>query len=84
MIEPPFLTDDEIREICDGLTQPGAMVRYLREELGIPVVRRKPNGMPLVGRGAFRVAMGEAAPTVTPLRQKPNRERLRALQGGRA
>lgn len=84
MIERPYLSDEEIHEICEGLIQPGAMIRYLREELGIRVVRRKPNGMPLVGRDAFRQAMGADFANVVPLRQIPNRERLRALQGGRA
>lgn len=44
----PILTDAEIDEICAGLTQAAAKVRYLRQ-LGVPV-ERKPNGRPLVRR----------------------------------
>lgn len=44
----PILTDAEVDDICDGLTQAAAKVRYLRQ-LGIPV-ERKPNGRPLVRR----------------------------------
>ena len=45
----PFLTDEEIDGICDGLKQPAAMVRYLRDVLKV-AVERKPNGRPLVRR----------------------------------
>lgn len=45
----PYLTDPEIDGICEGRTQPAAMVRFIRDELGLPVVR-KPNGRPLVWR----------------------------------
>lgn len=84
MTEPPYLTDDEIREICAGLEQPAAMIRYLRDVVGVAVVHRKPNGMPLVGREALRRALG-ATPlaTVRPAEQ-PNWKGLRALRGGRA
>lgn len=45
----PNLTDAEIDDICDGLTQSAAKVRYLRDVLGL-AVQRKPNGRPLVRR----------------------------------
>ena len=52
----PYLSDAEIDEICEPLTQPHAQIRYLRS-LGVPVTR-KPSGRPLVGRAAFdRVAL---------------------------
>jgi hypothetical protein len=44
----PDLSDDEIDQICDGLTQNAARVRYLKV-MGL-VVRQKPNGRPLVNR----------------------------------
>jgi len=47
-VSSPILTDSEVDEICDGLTQGAAKVRYLRQ-LGVPV-ERKPNGRPLVRR----------------------------------
>lgn len=45
----PILTDAEVDEICAGLIQAAAKVRYLREVLHVPV-ERKPNGRPLVRR----------------------------------
>lgn len=44
----PILSDDEIDDICAGLVQSAAKVRFLRR-LGLPV-ERKPNGRPLVNR----------------------------------
>lgn len=53
----PYLSDAEIDEICDPLTQPHAQIRYLRS-LGVQVTR-KPSGRALVGRAAFdRVMAG--------------------------
>lgn len=46
---PPYLTDAEVDEICAGLKQNAAKVRYLRDVLRLPV-ERKPNGRPLVRR----------------------------------
>lgn len=45
----PILSDAEVDEICAGLTQAAAKVRYFREVLRVPV-ERKPNGRPLVRR----------------------------------
>ena len=45
----PYLTDQEIDEICAGLVQSAAKVRFLRTVLRLPV-ERKPNGRPLVRR----------------------------------
>jgi Domain of unknown function (DUF4224) len=44
----PDLSDVEVRDICGGLRQPAAQVRYLMR-LGVQVAR-KPNGKPLVSR----------------------------------
>lgn len=43
-----YLTDDEVNDICAGLRQNAARVRFLRG-LGYHVERR-PNGRPLVRR----------------------------------
>lgn len=45
---PPYLTDDEIAEICAPLKMPSAQRRHL-ERLGL-IVKAKPNGKPLVAR----------------------------------
>ena len=81
----PYLTDDEIREICAGIGQAAAMLRYLRDTVRVPIVHRKPNGMPLVGRDAFRQAMGAQVDAVgTPTAaERPNGARLRAVIRGR-
>lgn len=52
---PPDLTDSEIDQICDGLVQPFAKVRYLKR-MGL-AVRRKPNGKPLVNRAHYEAVM---------------------------
>lgn len=52
----PDLTDSEIDEICDGLKQSAAKVRYL-ESLGLHV-ERKPNGRPLVNRAHYNAVRG--------------------------
>ncbi|NDZ11545.1 hypothetical protein C7T35_01150 [Variovorax sp. WS11] len=57
MSTSPFLSDAEIAEICAPLEQPAAQVRYLCRQ-GL-IVKRKPNGKPLVARGEFeRVLVG--------------------------
>lgn len=43
-----YLSDAEVDEICDGLAQDAARIRFLRR-LGLRV-DRKPNGRPLVWR----------------------------------
>jgi hypothetical protein len=53
------LTDAEIDSICDGYVQSAAKVRYLRA-MGL-VVRKKPNGRPLVNRAHYDAVMGCAA-----------------------
>lgn len=50
------LTDLEIDQICAGLTQNAARVRYLKR-MGL-VVRQKPNGRPLVNRQHYDAVMG--------------------------
>ena len=47
----PDLTDSEIDQICAGLVQNAAKVRYLKA-LGLHVDRR-PNGRPLVSRSEW-------------------------------
>lgn len=65
----PNLTDAEIDDICDGLKQSAAKVRYLRETLGLRV-ERKPNGRPLVRRADWERrqpgAQAAASPTAGP------------------
>ena len=53
------LTDDEINQICEGLTQNAARVRYL-QRMGL-TVRTKPNGKPLVNRAHYDTAMNGTA-----------------------
>jgi hypothetical protein len=60
---PPFLTDDEIANICQPLRMPAAQRRHL-ERLGL-LVKIRPDGKPLVGRAEFERVM-TAAPAVRP------------------
>ena len=55
----PDLTNQEIDEICDWLTQNAARVRYL-QRMGL-TVRVKPNGKPLVNRAHYDATMNGAA-----------------------
>ena len=52
----PFLSDEEIASLCQGLQLPGAQCRYLTR-LGL-LVNRKPNGRPLVARSEFERVLG--------------------------
>ncbi|MDZ7595842.1 MAG: DUF4224 domain-containing protein [Thiobacillus sp.] len=57
----PYLSDDEILGFCKPLTQPAAMIRYLKRE-GFHV-KRRPDGWPLLSRANFdAVMMGHALP----------------------
>lgn len=56
----PNLTDAEIDDMCDGLVQNHAKVRYL-QSLGLKV-DRKPNGRPLVSRSHYEAVRGAALP----------------------
>jgi hypothetical protein len=59
----PDLTDADIDNICGGLTQNAARVRYLRN-MGLHV-RQKPNGRPLVNRAHYdAVTSGVKASTM--------------------
>lgn len=52
------LSDSEIDDVCNGLRQNAAKVRFL-QRMGL-FVRRKPNGRPLVNRMHYNVvAVGE-------------------------
>lgn len=52
----PFLSDEEVDEICSGLTQNAAKIRFL-SRMGIRS-DRKPNGRPLVLRSHFEAMRG--------------------------
>ena len=56
-LAPPFLTDDEIAGICEGVQQAAAQRRYLQQTLRL-VVHAKPNGRPLVARSEFERVLG--------------------------
>lgn len=69
----PWLTDDEIADLCAGLKQAAAQTRFLRQ-LGL-MVRAKPNGRPLVMRTDFDAL---STPTTNKSTQQrgPNRAAL--------
>jgi Domain of unknown function (DUF4224) len=85
----PNLTDAEIAEICDPLKIGSAQCRFL-ERLGM-VVKRKPNGKPLIARGEFeRVMIGRQAettvsgtqPNVVALMSLVNKRNNKGLKNG--
>lgn len=64
-----FYTDAEVEQLCDGLVQDAAKIRYLRDVLKLRV-NRKPNGRPLAWRPepvAAEAQNDAAAPNVTAL-----------------
>jgi hypothetical protein len=74
----PFLSDAEIAEICQPLTMPAAQYRHLTR-LGL-IVKRKPNGRPLVARGEFeRVLIGRQTQAQNASVGQPNRAALLQL-----
>ena len=79
----PFLSDEEVSELCAPLRMPGAQCRYLRK-LGL-MVQTKPNGRALVARSEFERVLGAArfAPTQNDARQGPNVAALRNFMEGR-
>jgi len=52
----PFLSDAELQDLCAGLEQPAAQLRYLKR-LGLHV-ERKPNGRPLLMRSELERVLG--------------------------
>lgn len=53
----PDIPDEQIDDVCEGLSQSAAKIRYLRS-LGLRVERR-PNGRPLVARIEWDRAFGQ-------------------------
>lgn len=68
---PPWLTEDEIADLCQPLTQAAAQIRFLRG-LGL-TVKTKPNGAPLVIRSHFDQVMNPAGKQKPEARPQPNR-----------
>ena len=82
MTPKPYLTEDELAEICAPLVTPAAQRRFL-ERLGL-IVKVKPNGRPLVARGEFeRVLVGRQTNSGTSSSAcQPNRAALLQLFKG--
>lgn len=83
----PWLTDDEIDDMCDGLEQNAAKVRFLRAK-GLTVTE-KHNGRPLVLRSNVEATLGglpKSAAGTPPQRNivRPNRAGFKLLFGGKA
>ncbi len=56
----PWVDDEVIDRMCEGLTQPAAKIRQL-ERLGL-TVKQAPSGRPLVLQENFDVVFGVKAP----------------------
>lgn len=50
VVATPFLTADEVDELCAPLTQRHAQARRICALLGVQSLPRRPDGLPLVGR----------------------------------
>lgn len=67
----PWLSQQEIDDLCEPLTQPAAQVRYLRDSLKL-TVKAKPNGRALVLRSNVEDVLA-GLPTGKKKREKPER-----------
>lgn len=78
----PWLSDEEISDLCEGCKRNHERLRYLRG-LGL-IVKVKPNGAPLVLRSNVEAVLG-GVPTkmVQSQSAEPNRAALIALLGGK-
>lgn len=66
----PYLTNAEILEIVDPLTQPAAIVRWFKNN-GY-TVKVRPNGMPLVTRQHFEQVTGGNAEPIKSVGEEPD------------
>lgn len=64
MSATPYLTDEEISDICQPLRMASAQRRHLAS-LGL-LVKEKPNGKPLVARSEFERVLGAGRYTDKP------------------
>lgn len=78
MLAAPWLSPEEVADLCEGLTQPAAQARYLKRTLGIEC-KRKPSGALLVFRNQLEPK--EPGPRQRP---GPDRAGYLALVGKRA
>jgi hypothetical protein len=53
----PWLSQQEVNDLCEPLTQPAAQIRFLRDSLGL-AVKPKPNGRALVLRSSVEEVLG--------------------------
>jgi len=66
-----WLSQQEIDDLCEPLTQPAAQIRFLRETLKL-TVREKPNGRALLLRSHVKDVLG-GLPTTKKKREAPAR-----------
>ena len=66
----PWLSQEEIDDLCMPLIQHAAQIRFIRR-LGI-VVREKPNGSPLVMRTHFEESMNPVGKNRKSAKTQPN------------
>lgn len=75
----PWFTDDEIADLCEGVSTPGVQIRFLRR-LGLRVAV-KPNGRPILLRSELERVYGAVKPPglpEAPPHAEPDREALLA------
>ena len=60
------LTEAEVNELCAPLKQRAAQQRFIEHLLGIPVLGKRPDGLPLVGRSAAEQRLNNKQPVSSP------------------
>ena len=68
----PWLSQEEVSDLCEGLTQPAAQVRYLKRVLNITAAR-KPSGAVLLFRHQIEPKDAKGAKSADRVRPQPDR-----------
>lgn len=66
VISTPFLSADEIDQMCFPLTRRHAQMRHLRMLLGVKDLPRRPDGLPLVGRRLIEERLNQTGEYTAP------------------
>jgi hypothetical protein len=70
--ELPWLSPEEISDLCEGLTQPAAQIRYLKRVLNITAAR-KPSGTVLVFRHQIEPKDAKSSRSSERVKPQPDR-----------
>ncbi len=76
----PWLSPDEMADLCDGLSQPAAQIRYLKRVLNITAAR-KPSGAVLVFRHQIEPNDAKRPTSAERVKPQPNQSMYLSVVG---